>query len=316
MNFIKKLLLLTLSFCFQNLAIAYELGIVAMFRDEAPYLKEWIEYHKMVGVDHFWLYCDARNEDDYQSILEPYIEEGLVEVTENWTVPEKLYTINSIQQCKANLEVLKKNKNNVKWLAFIDIDEFIVPMEETSILECLNTHFSDAAAIYVNWLNFGTSNTLIPKGDPILFQLSSCSFKTHPRNGIGKTILRVECSSIEEFSSPHFCPLKPDFHYVTGSGQPIKWNNKKPREPNLDVKHHEKYLRINHYALRDEDFFLKRRLEPAKLKQGAYTENLLIEHYHSFSQTKDFTIMNLIRNHHPKMYEEFWKNKQTQNSPD
>ncbi|MBS0627898.1 MAG: hypothetical protein JSS09_06770, partial [Verrucomicrobia bacterium] len=142
---------------------------------------------------------------------------------------------------------------------------------------------------------------------PILFQLSSCSLKIHPRNAVGKTIVRVECANIEEFSSPHFCPLKPGFHYVTGSGQPIKWNDKKPKEPKLDVKHHDKYLRINHYALRDEDFFLKRRLEPAKLGQGAYTVALITEHHRSFSLNKDFTIMNLIFNHHPKMYEEFWK---------
>ena len=34
----------------------YELALVTVFRNEAPYLKEWIEYYRMMGVDHMILY--------------------------------------------------------------------------------------------------------------------------------------------------------------------------------------------------------------------------------------------------------------------
>ena len=34
----------------------YKLSICAIFKNEANYLKEWIEYHRMVGVEHFYLY--------------------------------------------------------------------------------------------------------------------------------------------------------------------------------------------------------------------------------------------------------------------
>ena len=33
----------------------YDLTIAAVFQNEAPYLKEWIEFHKLVGVEHFLL---------------------------------------------------------------------------------------------------------------------------------------------------------------------------------------------------------------------------------------------------------------------
>ncbi len=59
--------------------IGYELGIASQFRDEAPYLKEWVEYHRMVGVDHFWLYNNS-SIDNWEEVLQPYIDEGLVEV--------------------------------------------------------------------------------------------------------------------------------------------------------------------------------------------------------------------------------------------
>ena len=30
----------------------FELAIAAIFRNEAPYLREWIEFHRLVGVEH------------------------------------------------------------------------------------------------------------------------------------------------------------------------------------------------------------------------------------------------------------------------
>lgn len=33
----------------------YYLSVCAIFKNEGPILKEWIEYHLLVGVDHFFL---------------------------------------------------------------------------------------------------------------------------------------------------------------------------------------------------------------------------------------------------------------------
>ena len=52
----------------------YSVAIAAIFKNEAPYLREWVEYHKMIGVEHFWLYND-NSSDNFEEILEPYIEE-------------------------------------------------------------------------------------------------------------------------------------------------------------------------------------------------------------------------------------------------
>lgn len=52
------------------------LSICAIFRNEADYLKEWIEFHRLVGVEHFFLYNNF-SEDAYLSILGDYIGQGL-----------------------------------------------------------------------------------------------------------------------------------------------------------------------------------------------------------------------------------------------
>ena len=33
-----------------------KIAVCAIFKDEAPYLLEWLAFHKMIGVDLFFLY--------------------------------------------------------------------------------------------------------------------------------------------------------------------------------------------------------------------------------------------------------------------
>src|ERR1700733_4250019 len=64
---------------FGDTKFKYQLAICAIFRDEAPYLKEWIEFHKLVGVEHFYLYNNC-SEDDYSAVLQTYIDQEEVEL--------------------------------------------------------------------------------------------------------------------------------------------------------------------------------------------------------------------------------------------
>src|SRR4051794_11337491 len=51
----------------------YDFTVCAIFQNEAKYLKEWIEYHRLVGAQHFYLY-NNRSTDHYMDILQPYID--------------------------------------------------------------------------------------------------------------------------------------------------------------------------------------------------------------------------------------------------
>ena len=59
----------------------YNVSICGIFKNEGKYLREWIEFHKIVGVEHFYLY-NNNSEDNFREILEPYIEDGLVTLVE------------------------------------------------------------------------------------------------------------------------------------------------------------------------------------------------------------------------------------------
>ena len=367
--------------CFSSCLFSYELVVASMFYNEAPYLREWVEYHRMAGVDHFWLYND-NSTDNWEEVLLPYMEEGLVEVF-NWPIypstafinvfekdtsllkeplekdelpyveetaigltstnegiPEanssvessndtigvvevkpiaeetaKFLSIGSSfwsyynfigRQCMVFKESLKKGNGVAKWVTFIDIDEFILPMKGASIPECLDKYFSDAQAIYVNWRCFGTGGVNIPKGESLLFNLTACSLQSHPRNAVGKMIIRPECASINitpywwECSmpySPHFCFLKEEGIYCNGSGEkiyPIQGEDFK-----TDGFTHAKYLRINHYTMRDESFFSNVRLERLRSMGKIEEAELNIEHNKHFSLVKDFAMINFLKKNYP-----------------
>src|SRR5579883_479648 len=69
----------------------YNLSIVAIFRNEKPYLREWIEYHRLVGVDHFYLY-NNKSSDGSLEVLSPFIARGIVTLID-WpdTLEETLF---------------------------------------------------------------------------------------------------------------------------------------------------------------------------------------------------------------------------------
>ena len=226
---------------------SYELAIAAVFRNEGPYLKEWIEYHRMMGVEHFWLYNDL-SADNYEEVLAPYVEQGIIELIQGFSSHMPNFFITN--QIIAYLDAVNRAKGNTKWLALIDVDEFIFPRRESSIIECLREHYEKFGGVYVNWRHFGTGGVRLERGDPILSRLFCCSLDTHSRNSAGKSIVRPE--QVTQIWNPHHMVLEPDQYYGYGDGYSI---GRTELDLKLDGLQHFDLLMLNHYTMRDESFY-------------------------------------------------------------
>lgn len=279
--------------------ISYELGVVTMFNNEANYLKEWIEYHRMLGVDHFLLYNDRSN-DNWADVLEPYISSNLVEVFD-WHKDE-ITPLFPTWQVMAYQDGLRRSKGNTKWLAFIDIDEFILPKKNATIVECLNQFYSSASGVYICWRNFGTGGVYVSPGEPIIVHLTASSFPFHPRNAAGKSIVKVDDVLVEQVWSPHHLALIQGAQYYNGSGELLYFNE---GDLQVDSLHTSDNIQINHYVMRDENFYQNVRLPKAISKE--YGELfLLLEHYQSFNSTCNYQMIDFLKKYHPLMYQKFW----------
>src|SRR5579863_3307851 len=58
-------------------------ALCVRIRDEAPNLREFVEYYLAAGISHIFFY-EARSDDDFHAILDPFVEEGVVTLIENW----------------------------------------------------------------------------------------------------------------------------------------------------------------------------------------------------------------------------------------
>ncbi len=274
---------------------AYELASISMFHNCAPYIKEWVEYHRLAGVDHFWLYDDAST-DDWKTELAPYIDSGLVEVF-YWPAKKPDWTE---EQIGAFRDGVRRAVGVAKWVTLLDQDEFILPMKDKSITKCLEKRFSHVAGVYVNWHHFGTSNVTLKDREPLLSRLVCCSKKSHARNTVGKSIFRPEYAKIDQLWSQHFCPLVEGFFYVDGDGRKTLTFYGFDLESD-DSKNHSEFIRINHYAHRDENYFHKVRLprdaDPCTMWQ----------HYREFNREKNYDILDYLKKYHRKEYDKFWK---------
>lgn len=215
----------------------HQLSIVCIFNNEADYLKEWIEFHRLVGVDHFYLY-NNNSDDNYLEVLNPYIDQGIVEVT-NW--PSPIGENWSPYQRDAYDHCVKHHKNDSAWMAFIDTDEFITPLVHATVPEFLE-EYKNFGGVYLSWQCYGTSHlSHIPEGKLMIESLTLKYPWDHKQNCRIKTIAQPK--KIDKCYI-HDCKFKKGHYGVSPS-----FEKAKPKIPDIAR------IRLNHYWTRAEDFF-------------------------------------------------------------
>jgi len=126
--------------------IDYELAICLKFKNAGRYLKEWIEFHRLVGVEHFYLY-NHKSDDDFQEVLAPYIAQGIV--TLNHCHGELVFP-------EADLHCFKHYAHEARWIAFLDDDEFLFPVTGDDLRKVLRK-YQNYPGLAVHWRVFGAS---------------------------------------------------------------------------------------------------------------------------------------------------------------
>ncbi len=227
-----------------NIHYPIKLAIACLFRDSAFYLKEWLEFHRLLGVEKFYL-CNHMSIDNYDSILEPYIKNGLVELTHETKGFSNSQEFESTIHAPFYQTIVEKTKNEVEWLALIDSDEFIVPVKDESIPQFLSRH-SGKVAICMNWQLYGTSGIVkIPENKLFLECLVHRAVKNAPEHRDIKTIVRPQY--VKNISSPHNPILLDGYVLQLTSGEVVKGAT--ANSIVIDE------IRLNHYNTGDINYF-------------------------------------------------------------
>lgn len=141
----------------------HDLAVCAIFKNEARYLSEWLTFHLGVGVDHFYLYNDS-SEDDFQAVLDPWIDRHLVTMVD-W--PQNKGQVEAYNHC------VRAHRNRARWIAFIDLDEFLFSPSGHPLPDVL-VDYSDVSAIFVYWVLFGSSGHERPPDGHVIESFTRC----------------------------------------------------------------------------------------------------------------------------------------------
>ncbi|MDR0708000.1 MAG: glycosyltransferase family 92 protein [Treponema sp.] len=194
--------------CFKN-----ELSIATMVRNEASYLKEWIEYHKLAGVETFYIY-DNYSTDATKEVLRPYIESGDVV----YTLFPAEETHNLETQVRAFNDAITRYGNKTRWLALIDADEFIVPVHAdniTSVIKEIEKKIAHKkiAALGVYWVLYGFSGHY-KKPDGLVIENYTRSRVKELTKAAGANYSWIEREWIKSIVNPRMVTT----YYIHGGG--------------------------------------------------------------------------------------------------
>lgn len=143
-------------------AFRHDLAICAIFKDEARYLDEWLTFHAGVGVEHFYLYDDASS-DGFREVLRPWMRGGRVTLV-SW---------DGRNQTTAYNHCLRRVRMDTRWLAFIDIDEFLFAPRHPDLRTALGG-YADVPAVFVYWVLFGSAGHGARPAGPVLEAYTRC----------------------------------------------------------------------------------------------------------------------------------------------
>ena len=99
----------------------------------------------MLGVERFYLFNNL-SQDNYLEILDPYIKAEIVEL-HDWpykSIPGNDAAFYRIQY-EAYTKGLELAKGKSKWVAIIDTDEILFPLEKENLVEFLQDYATAAA---------------------------------------------------------------------------------------------------------------------------------------------------------------------------
>ena len=212
------------------------LSVCALYRQEGPYLQEWIEFHRLVGVERFYLY-NNRSTDEHRRVLADYIDEGIVTLHE-WPVYGAF--LPAFDHC------LRTYRGESRWIAFIDIDNFVFSPTGKPVSEVL-TDYEAFPGVGLNRIYFGPSGHRVrPDGLQIESYLRRARLDGNSHvHSIVNPRATVRCIDYHHFE------------YETGTSVD---ENYEPIETGWTKGVSVSKLRINHYYTRSEAEFKDKQL--------------------------------------------------------
>ena len=213
-----------------------DISIVLIVKNEARYIREWLEYHFLIGIDHVYIY-DNGSTDDIRTLLTPYIKKGFVTYI---LCPGKRMQIPAYNDAIARFG--KKNR----WMGFVDADEFIV-LHDKSDIHSFFKDFDKESALGINWIMYDSNgHQTIPSNGFVLSNF----------NRIYKDDNTEVNHNFKSFVKPNFVKLCTNPHFVWLKKGVTVNENKVPLTTPIAQFNSTSKIQINHYFSKSKEEYV------------------------------------------------------------
>ena len=220
------------------------IAIGAIFKNEAPYVVEWLAFHRVVGIDRFFV-ADNGSDDGTTQLLAALDAAGLVDHIPFPGVPGEN------PQMLAYNEILRRHSRDADWIAFIDADEFLVPTDDAvSIRPPFEKAPDNVGAIVVNWAIYGSSGNETAGDGMVIERFVRRAEEAFDNNHVYKSVVRA--AACLGPANPHRFRLRPGFRQCHVDGRDTRDH---PVRAGGSLEICWEGIRLNHYVVKSKEEF-------------------------------------------------------------
>ncbi|WP_293998667.1 glycosyltransferase family 2 protein [Sphaerotilus sp.] len=228
------------------------IALAAIFRNEHPYVLEWIAHHRALGVERFYI-ADNISDDGTSELLQALHDLGVIRRIAFASTPGQA------PQLPAYAELLGTHARDEDWIAVIDADEFTVPTGGArSLAEVLAPLAAqeDIGAVVLNWAIHGSAWLRNHSAGLVCERFTRRAHQEFGANHHYKTVLR-RAAFAAVHSNPHHFVLQPGWRCVHTDGSEVTPHAR--HGLGLSERVVWQGLRLNHYIVKSREEFETRK---------------------------------------------------------
>jgi hypothetical protein len=240
--------------------------IVTSVKNEAPFILEWVAYHRAIGFDRI-IVCSNDCSDGTDGILQALAANDVI-LHISHTV-----SVGVSPQLQAARLIMEENWiRDGDWVIWLDADEFLNVRTGARDVDALIDTIGTRKGMLINWRLFGDGGQVPFRGRLIAPEFSNCNKRHSEANRCIKTFFRVG-NGITGFQQQGVHRPKTDgsaglmrTDFLNGKGAPLadgyakhsRWLSGDDRGKDSSVLQDEigfEFAQINHYMARTPEMF-------------------------------------------------------------
>jgi hypothetical protein len=248
----------------------YSISVLAMFKNGASIIKDWIDHYLAEGVEHFYLIDNGSDDETADKISRYSTYITLIKDARRMTTGTQTFLLNHIY--------LNKIKDETEWLIICDIDEYIYARNRcVQIMDVLKKIPPNIEKIWIPWKCFGSNGHVTQPKDVIrAFTKRKANISLQMEHG--KVICRTQnLTSI--VSTGSMVELSENNVYYLCNGQ--RFDQCKYTDAVFNTLN----LHMNHYMLMSEEYYKNTKCVIGGGESGHTTNKFTMPAFYTMNET-------------------------------